>query len=237
MRPDHVGLGGFDSHALPPPPPCRRAAGCSARLLLAGLGLSLLAVRSEPLDAQARDTLARRDTLRSRAPDSLSRGAARSPRDSLATPISPRRAFVYSVLLPGTAQAILNRPVAGALFVSVEVLALALASKAAYDLRFARAHQNDTVVVAYAVDPATGQPVLDPRTGLPTPVGTEQNGHGAALVKARRVHFEDWIAALAANHLFAGADAFVAALLWDLPSRLSIRALPRGATVGVSLAW
>jgi len=41
-----------------------------------------------------------------------------------------------------------------------------------------------------------------------------------------------------ANHLLAGADAFVAAHLWDVPARLAVRVLPGGgASVAASLTW
>jgi hypothetical protein len=58
-------------------------------------------------------------------------------------------------------------------------------------------------------------------------------------VRARSAHVEDWIALLVANHLFAGADAFVAAHLWDVPARLGLRVVPRagGTTVSASFRW
>jgi hypothetical protein len=56
-------------------------------------------------------------------------------------------------------------------------------------------------------------------------------------VHTRQAHVEDWIALLVANHIFAGADAFVSANLWDIPARLSIRVVPGGGTVGASLDW
>ena len=52
--------------------------------------------------------------------------------------------------------------------------------------------------------------------------------YSAARVRARRTHYEDWIAVLIFNHLIAGADAYVAAQLWDLPARVGVRADPRG---------
>ena len=45
------------------------------------------------------------------------------------------------------------------------------------------------------------------------------------------------MAALVFNHLFAGADAFVAAQLWDLPAQVSLRAAPRGLAVNASVSW
>jgi hypothetical protein len=47
---------------------------------------------------------------------------------------------------------------------------------------------------------------------------------------------EDWYVLLAFNHLFAAAEAYVAAHLWDFPVGLRARALPGGSTgVGVTL--
>jgi hypothetical protein len=42
-------------------------------------------------------------------------------------------------------------------------------------------------------------------------------------VRARKQHVEDWVALLIFNHLFAAADAFVAAQLWDVPARVSVQ--------------
>ena len=85
--------------------------------------------------------------------------------------------------------------------------------------------QNDSVVVSY-VDPSgnPGLVVVAPR-------------FGDADVHTRAAHVEDWIALLVANHLFAGADAFVAANLWDVPARLGFRMLPHGAVLSASLKW
>src|SRR5688572_9527137 len=44
----------------------------------------------------------------------------------------------------------------------------------------------------------------------------------AGRVRARKQHVEDWVALLIFNHLFAAADAFVAAQLWDVPARVSV---------------
>ena len=57
------------------------------------------------------------------------------------------------------------------------------------------------------------------------------------LVKARRAHFEDWIAVLAASHLFAAADAYVASLLWDLPAEVSLRTSPRTTELALRVYW
>jgi hypothetical protein len=63
------------------------------------------------------------------------------------------------------------------------------------------------------------------------------NRYATARVEARRKHLEDYFALIIANHLLAGAEAFVSAQLWDLPEHLSIRALPFGALVSASIRW
>ena len=54
-------------------------------------------------------------------------------------------------------------------------------------------------------------------------------------VKARRTHYEDWIAAILFNHLFSGADAYVAANLWDFKANIGVVATPNSAGVYASL--
>ena len=47
---------------------------------------------------------------------------------------------------------------------------------------------------------------------------------------------EDWLALLVFNHLFAAAEAYVSANLYDFPKALKVRALPGGGTgVGVEI--
>lgn len=46
---------------------------------------------------------------------------------------------------------------------------------------------------------------------------------------------QDWLVLLAFNHLFAGAEAYVSAHLYDFPAALKIQVLPDGRT-GVGLA-
>jgi hypothetical protein len=56
-------------------------------------------------------------------------------------------------------------------------------------------------------------------------------------VNARRKHLEDYYALLIANHLLAGAEAFVSAQLWDLPDHVSFKVLPFGALLSASIPW
>jgi len=150
---------------------------------------------------------------------------AANPADTLRPPLSPRRAFFYSFLAPGYSQSVLGRHKAATSFILVEAITIAMIRESAADLHEARLMQNDSVVVSY-VDPSgsPGLVVVAPR-------------FGDADVHTRAAHVEDWIALLVANHLFAGADAFVAANLWDVPARLGFRMLPHGAVLSASLKW
>lgn len=166
----------------------------------------------------------RPDSARVRRPAS----AAAAIPDSLKPPISPRRAFLYSALLPGYGQAILGRNKAAAAMLVIEAMAIAMIRESAADVREARRMSGDSVVTSY-VNPSTGA-LLTPPTVVPRRFDPQ-------YVHVRQSHVEDWVAFLLANHLFSGADAFVAANLWELPAELSVRVTPGGAAVGASLAW
>jgi len=147
-------------------------------------------------------------------------------------PISPRRALLYSLAVPGLGQAKLERAATGALFVAVEAGALAMVGKSAFDLAEAKAFRGDSLVAtSFPVDSA-GQPVANPTGATRVP-----NVFTNALVRARRLHLEDWIAVIAFNHLIAGAEAFVSANLWDVPGEVSLRPSSRGATLSLSVSW
>jgi hypothetical protein len=138
-------------------------------------------------------------------------------------PISPRRAFLYSLVLPGYGQSVLGRPTAGALFVFTESIGLAMLRESAYDLREVRRLKTDSTLVL-GVGP-DGKPIV-----VNAPYNTD-------LENVRRGHVEDWVAFLLANHLFAAADAYVAAHLWDLPSQISVKPERGGAVVAARFRW
>jgi hypothetical protein len=190
---------------------------------------------TSPVSAQARPD-APRASSDSATPPARQAGPMRQRPDSVRPPISPPRAFLYSFFLPGLGQARLQRHAAGAIYTTVEAIAIGMAVKSANDLRIARQHQRDAVVDRYRTNPATGEPVVDD-DGNFIPADTAANRNIEDRVKARRTHFEDWIAALLFNHLFSGADAFVAAHLWDLPARVGLRPAPGGAALTLALRW
>lgn len=150
--------------------------------------------------------------------------------DSLVPPITPRRAFLYSALLPGYAQSKLGRHKAAAAFAFVEAMSVVMIRESAADVHEARRAVNDTTVLSY-VDPNTGAALSTPTTILPRFSSKE--------IATRKAHVEDWVALLVANHLFSGADAFVAAHLWDVPAHVSFRLLPgtRAAAMSASMRW
>lgn len=138
-------------------------------------------------------------------------------------PLSPRRAFVYSLIAPGYAQTVLGRPTATAVFVLAEAVAAVMIFESSAGLREARRIARDTVFLG--TDPQTGLPVTGP-TDFPR-----------SLVRSRQAQVEDWLAILLANHLFAAADAYVAAHLWDVPARVSPRVESRQIRVGAEVRF
>ena len=58
---------------------------------------------------------------------------------------------------------------------------------------------------------------------------------GSDKVDAKRQEVQDWVVLLVFNHLLAGAEAYVAAQLWDFPGELQLRALPHGLGAGIRI--
>jgi hypothetical protein len=136
------------------------------------------------------------------------------PKQGSAPPLTPKRAFLYSLAVPGSAQSILDRPGAGALFVTVEAGSLVMVAKSLHDLSVARRLAADSIVIGFDT---TGTGV----SGLPArPI--RQVSPPAVRVRPRRTFVEDWITLLIVNHFIAGADAYVAANLWDVPADVSV---------------
>jgi hypothetical protein len=156
--------------------------------------------------------------LAAQRPDST-RGQVPVVPDSLVNPpLSPRRAFLYSLAVPGLGQARLGRNKAAAAFVFVEAMTIVMIRESAADAHEARRFNGDSVVVVYND--------TTPTFGIPQFTDRE--------IRSREAHVEDWVALLVANHLFAGADAFVAAHLWDVGVKLGLRRTPRGTALAVS---
>jgi hypothetical protein len=145
--------------------------------------------------------------------------------DTLRPPISPRRAFFYSFLAPGYSQSVLGRHKAASAFMLVEGIALVMIRESGADVHEARRIANDSVVVSY------GDPANPASTEIVAP------RFNSNYVHTREAHVEDWVALLVANHLLAGADAFVAAHLWDVGARLGMRLTPGGRALTASFRF
>jgi len=146
-------------------------------------------------------------------------------------PMTPRRAFLTSLILPGYAQTVFGRDHAAMLFAVIEIGSLGMARKAAIDLGEAKGLPRDSIVATYKIDPTTGLAQIDPKTGLPIPDTYIASRFTDDRIKARRTHYEDWIAAIVFNHLFSGADAYVAANLWDFKANIGVVATPHSGGV------
>lgn len=193
-----------------------RRARLAAAALLGALALAMPRVAVAQRDTTARrDTTTRRDTTVRR--DTVP-GRIVAPTAAARAPISARRAFLYSFLVPGLGQARLDRPNAGALFAGVELGAVLMARKASAELRYAKRVARDSAYLEGPTLDSLGSPVFS---------GSTARNRYASRIPSRRTQVEDWIAVMAFNHLFAGADAFVAAQLWDMPVRASMRATSR----------
>ncbi len=178
------------------------------------LGVALLVGAASSARAQRVDSA--RVAARPPAVDTVARPVPKPP-------LTPRRAFLMSLLLPGYSQSVLGRPAAGALFVLSESIAIAMLRESKADLNEARALRTDSlVVVGYG---SAGEKI------------TARSHYTDELVNVRKGHVEDWVAFLIANHLFAGADAYVGAHLWDLPSQISVRRTPVGTVFAARLSW
>ena len=199
------------------------------------LPLLVLILPATAINAQQRDTARAGVASPSRA------NQAAPPVDTAPKPpMSPRKAFLTSLVLPGYAQTVFGRDRAAMLFTIIEVGAIGMARKAAQDLAEAKGLPRDSVVGSYQIDPATGRAVIDPKTGQPIPDSYIASRFTPDRIKARRTHYEDWIAAIVFNHLFSGADAYVAANLWDFHTNVGVASAGRGerrATISASLSF
>jgi hypothetical protein len=139
-------------------------------------------------------------------------------RDSLKRPpISPTRALLQSLAVPGWGQASLHRSTAGAIFTALEVTSVAMLIQSKKELSAARAASRDSVLNVGGSG-FTANPM-------------------AEVVRQRRQAVEDWVALLIFTHLLAGADAFVAAHLWDVPVQVGGSPTSGGARLTARISF
>jgi hypothetical protein len=132
-------------------------------------------------------------------------------------PVSPKRALFQSLIVPGWGQSSLDRGTAGAIFVTVEAISIAMLVQAKTELRAA---QNAEKHLLW--DPGTGTFVDNPLT---------------QVVGRRQAAVEDWAVLLVFNHLISAADAFVAAQLWNVPLEVSGSPAQKQVVISSHFAW
>jgi hypothetical protein len=225
-------------------------------LLLSVATLLATAFLASTTGAQVTDTT-RADTARTRSPAAILcrkaggdtvrapsvpriviAGERPRPVPECRVPLSPRAALIRSMLVPGLGQYQLYRTKAAAIFAAAELGTIAMSFKSKHDLDLATAARRDTTIVA-VVDSATGKPIIDPVTGLQITFGVPKNQNLVDRIKARRTHLEDWVAGIVFNHLFSGADAWVAANLADFDANVNVSSFNggRGIQVAARIAW
>jgi hypothetical protein len=147
--------------------------------------------------------------------------------DTLKPPISPGKAFLHSLIFPGSAQNKLGRNRVAAGIIAVEAMSIAMIRESGADVREARRQLGDSLVISYVDN--TGNKLSTPTL--------ERRRFGDDEVSSRRSHMEDWIALLVANHLFAASEAFVAASLWDVNARVTLSGNRSNFQVGARIEW
>lgn len=187
--------------------------------------LAALALGAAPLAAQRPDTTRAGVVPRPAVPvppTATSTDTAARRDTNLVSPLTPKRAFVLSLLAPGYSQTVLGRPTAAAIFVLAEAASITMIIESSMSLKEARRLSRDSV---YLGRDDEGKAVI---VAGPMP---------RSLVHSRQAQVEDWIAVLFANHVFAGADAYVAAHLWDVPLKVGARTDGRTTSLGFSFRW
>jgi hypothetical protein len=184
----------------------------STVVALLAFAVALVAFASGRAHAQVADSARVGPTRRTASTaDTTQRASLAGP------PISPKRALLQSLLIPGWGQASLDRNTAGGLFVALEVTSIAMLVQSKKQLSIAREAARDSVL-----DPATGTYVANPL---------------AARIRPRKRAVEDWTALLIFSHLIAAADAFVAAHLWDVPIEVQGHEGTRSASISTSIPF
>lgn len=190
-------------------------AACALALAAAPVRAQVVVVDTVPTRPVARP--AGRDSVttassRAAAEAAASRRAAAGDtlyRDSLGRRrISPKSAFLHSLVLPGWGQSKLGSPGRGAVYFGLETGSLFMVYKSQQRLRQAQRLQRD-LQASGAQDSTTNTP----------------------LVRGRLAQREDWITLSAFWFFFSGADAFVAAHLADFDAHVGAMPTRDGVVV------
>jgi hypothetical protein len=183
-----------------------------ATLLLVPLAMAAF---TPPAGAQVTDSLRLRDQQQARdttPSDSVrrARARARAAADSVAGGlqryrISPRTAFIRSLVLPGWGQSSIGAPGRGAVYFALESGSLWMVYKSDQKLQESRRIDR-----------------------LRREEGTLAEGASSGLTRARRNEREDWITLSVFWLFFSGADAYVSAHLRGFDAHVEVQPAPTG---------
>lgn len=183
--------------------PRRPAAMASARLRCAALGCALALAAAAPAAAQVRPSAPPRDTAAAAPRDTLVARPLPARADTAAADsarrVSPKGAFIRSLVLPGWGQSAVGNPGRGAIYFALETGSLWMVYKSHRKLAFARRNQE------YLRE-----------------VGELEEDQQSGLVNSREEQLEDWITLSGFLLLFNAADAFVSAHLIDFDERIGV---------------
>jgi uncharacterized protein DUF5683 len=179
------------------------------RRLAAVLVPLALAAHPRPAAAQVQDSLRLKEQQqRPLVPDTAAATRRRAEAADTAQRryrISPRQAFLRSLILPGWGQSSIGAPGRGAVYFALESGSLWMVYKSNQKLQEARELE--------AAQHEAG--ILEADRTLP-------------LVRARRNEREDWITLSVFWFFFSGADAFVSAYLRDFDTHVGVQSAPGG---------
>ncbi|HEX8243933.1 MAG TPA: DUF5683 domain-containing protein [Longimicrobium sp.] len=179
------------------------------RRLAAVLVPLALAAYARPAHAQVTDSLRLKERQQQPlVPDTAAatrRRAAAADTAQRRYRISPRDAFLRSLVLPGWGQSSIGAPGRGAVYFALESGSLWMVYKSNQKLQEAKELQATR----------REQGLLGEDATLP-------------LVRARRNEREDWITLSVFWFFFSGADAFVSAYLRDFDTHVGVQPAPTG---------
>jgi len=179
------------------------------RRLAAVLVPLALVPAAPPAAAQVQDSLRLKEQQqRPLVPDTAAasrRRAAAADTTQRRYRISPRTAFLRSLVLPGWGQSSIGAPGRGAVYFALESGSLWMVYKSNQKLQEAKELQHARREMG----------LLEPDHTLP-------------LVRARRNEREDWITLSVFWFFFSGADAFVSAYLRDFDAHVGAQPAPTG---------
>ncbi len=196
-----------------------RTPGSISCLLLVFLALTSISLPGARASGQEPDTL-RIPLVEERQED--------SPPEVHSEGITPRGAFIRSMLLPGWGHAEVEEAlVRGGFYFSAQSATLFMILKSHTRLNLAKERLKLMESVVRQRLEADG--VTDPRA-LEAAVSTDERVEGLrALEASRSEQRQDWIALGLFLVFLSGADAFVAAHLADFPAAVEIEPTPAGA--------